>query len=134
MINFLLVFGDWTLLLLRLVLGLILIVHGLPKIKDLKKTSENFKGMGFKPGAVWGSLVAVLEVAGGVAIMAGFLTQIFAILLAVQFLVILLTVKRNASFKGGSEFDLLLFVTFVLLATTGGGSYSLDGVLNIFLY
>lgn len=134
MINFLFVFQDPALLLVRFVLGLILLVHGWPKINNLGKESKKLEDMGFKPGGLWAFLVASIEVVGGLAIMVGLFTQLFATLVAIQFLVILLTVKREASFMGGLEFDLLLFVVSILLATSGGGMYSLDSMLNVVLY
>ncbi|MEX2436724.1 MAG: DoxX family protein [Candidatus Paceibacterota bacterium] len=133
MINFLLVFSDWAILALRIILGLVLIFHGYPKIKNLKKNAKDFNKMGFKPGMFWGSLVAILEVVGGVALIAGFLTQTLAIIFIVQFIVIMLTIKRNAGFKG-IEIDLLIVGGLLVLVTIGGGVYSLDNFLGLLLY
>lgn len=133
MINFLFVFNNWALLLVRILLGIILIYHGWPKIKDLAKTAKDFASMGFKPGKFWGTLVALLEFVGGIFIIAGFLTQVIAVLLFVQFLVILLTLKRQASFED-IEFDLLILGVSALVATLGAGPYSIDVLLNLFLY
>lgn len=133
MINFFFVFNNWALLLLRVVLGVILVYHGLPKIKDLAKTGKDFAGMGFKPGKFWGTLVALLEFIGGIFIIAGLLTQLVSVLLAIQFLIILITIKRSAKFTD-IEFDLLLFATSVLVATLGAGPYSIDYYFNLFLY
>lgn len=133
MINFLFVFNNWALLLLRVVLGIILIYHGTPKIKDLVKTGKDFAGMGFKPGSFWGTLVAILEFVGGIFIIAGVFTQLISLLLAIQFLVILVTIKRSSGF-GDIEFDLLLLATSILVATLGAGPYSIDHYFNLFLY
>jgi putative oxidoreductase len=133
MINFLFVFNNWALLLLRVVLGVILIYHGTPKIKDLAKTGKDFADMGFKPGFFWGALIAILEFVGGIFIIAGLFTQLIAVLLAVQFLVILITIKKSSSFKD-IEFDLLLLATSILVATVGAGPFSIDHYFNLFLY
>lgn len=133
MINFLFVFNNWALVLLRVVLGIILIYHGTPKIKDLAKTGKDFANMGFKPGKFWGTLIAVLEFVGGIFIIAGVFTQLVAAILAVQFLVILITIKKSAEFKD-IEFDLLLLATSILVATVGAGPYSIDHYFNLFLY
>lgn len=133
MINFLFVFNNWALLLLRVVLGVILVYHGWPKIKDLAKTGKDFAGMGFKPGKFWGTLVAVLEFVGGIFIIAGLFTQIVSFLLAVQFFIIIITIKRSAGFTD-IELDLLLLATTILTATTGAGPYSIDHYFNLFLY
>ncbi|MEX1014458.1 MAG: DoxX family protein [Candidatus Paceibacterota bacterium] len=133
MISFLLVFQDWGLLILRFILGLTLIVHGLPKIKNLKKTAKDFAGMGFKPGKFWGSLVTFLEVFGGIGLMLGLLTQIISVLIIFQFLVIILKLKSGSGFKD-IELDLLILGAVLITATFGGGIYSLDSLLNLYLY
>jgi uncharacterized membrane protein YphA (DoxX/SURF4 family) len=40
-------YDIWAILILRIVLGLIFIAHGWPKIKDLRQNAKNFSGMGF---------------------------------------------------------------------------------------
>jgi len=136
MITYLFIYDDAALLVLRLVLGSILIVHGLPKIKDLRKNSDNFEGMGFRPGMFWGTIVAFVEVFGGAFIMAGLLTQIAAFLAAVQLAVAtwLIKFKWQKPFVGGYELEILIFASAVVLAALGAGSYSLDEYFLIFLY
>ncbi len=134
MIQLFLVFSDWGILILRVVVGLIFVGHGWPKIKDLKTTASNFEGMGFKPGKLWGTLVALLEFLGGIALIVGFFTQIVALLFAIEFAVILLTVKRKSGFVGGYEFELLLFAAVLLLTLIGGGAWSVDNALGFLLF
>ncbi len=134
MIQFLFIFSDWGLLILRFVLGLIMAKHGFPKMKDLKTTGASFGDMGFKPGRFWGTLVALAEVAGGLALILGFLTQIFAVILLIEFVVILLKVKRKAGFVGGYEFELLIFAALFLLVLFGAGSRSLDWALGLVVF
>jgi len=134
MVQFLWVFSDWGLLVLRVVLGLILIIHGWPKIKDLKKTAQDFAAMGFKPGLWWGSAVALLEFLGGFFLAFGLLTQLVAGLVVIQFLVILLKLKRGMPFAGGFEFDLLILASALALLVLGGGLISLDQILGLYLY
>jgi len=71
MIQILFIYNDEAMLILRLVLGLIFIAHGWPKIKDLKATAQGFQGMGFKPGKFWGTVVAIAEFFGGLLFIAG---------------------------------------------------------------
>ncbi|MCL5733752.1 MAG: DoxX family protein [Patescibacteria group bacterium] len=121
------VFNDWAVLLIRIVLGAILIIHGFPKIKNLKATIANFPQMGFKPGWLWGPLVAFLEFFGGIALVLGFYTQVVAILIAGQFTIIIIwKIIRKQKFVGGLEFDLLIWATALLLLTQGAGMFSLD--------
>ena len=136
MVQFLFLYDDWALLALRVILGVILIAHGWPKIKDLRATAGNFENMGFKPGIYWGSIAATVEFFGGILIIAGFLTQLVAALVAIQLVVAtwFLRFKLNKWLVGGYEFELLLIATALALVTLGGGTYSLDDFFFIFLY
>ncbi|MBI5733034.1 DoxX family protein [Candidatus Jorgensenbacteria bacterium] len=116
-----LVYSDWGLLILRVVLGVIMVVHGWPKLKDLKGTSKWFDSVGFKPGVFWATLVGIVEFVGGLALIEGTFTQIAAFLLFIQFLVILFKVKRGQKLVGGYELDLLIAAVALALLTTGGG-------------
>lgn len=120
-------YNSWTLAILSVATGLILFAHGLPKIRDLKKTAANFEAMGFKPGFLWGTIAAVAEFFGGLALVAGFGVSYAALILAVQFAVIMAwRFKRRDPLIGGYELDLLMLAVLLLLAVQGGGSFSLD--------
>lgn len=132
MFDTLLVFNDWALLLLRLAVGLIFIVHGWPKLKELKTTQANFGMMGFKPGWFWGTFIAILEPIGGLLLILGLWTQLFALLFAGQMLVATLwKVKKGQGLAGGYEFDLLLMVSGLVLATSGSGMFSLGFLFGL---
>ncbi len=127
MTQFLSLYADWAYLLLRVAFALVFIIHGWPKLKNLKENAKNFEAMGFKPGNLWGSVVAIVETFGGLAIFFGFYTQIAALLIAVNMLVAMLwKMKKGHGFVSGYEFDLILFVVALLFATVGAGLYSLD--------
>ena len=134
MIQFLFAFNSYGLLFLRLALGAILLVHGAPKFLRLKATAAAFAGMGFRPGGFWAVVAGAVEVLGGLMIIGGFLTQIAAFIVALQFLVIIFKVKRKNGFKDGYEFDLLILAGALLLLTSGGGAYSIDEFLDLILY
>ena len=120
-------YGGLGVFALRLVLGVIFLVHGWPKLRNLKQTAAGFSGMGFKPGGFWGTLVALLEFFGGIALVLGFYTQTFAALFALQFLTIIVwKIARRQPFVGGIEFDLLILAGFLVLLLNGGGAWSLD--------
>lgn len=123
-------YGGFALMVLRLAVAAILIVHGWAKVRDLKGTSAWFGSVGFRPGAFWGSLAAVLEFGGGIALVLGFLVQYLATILALQFVVILFwRWFRRMPFVGGWELDLIMCAALVALMLLGGGLYSLDRVL-----
>ena len=120
-------FAAWAYLLLRLVFGLVFIVHGWPKLKSLKTTHKNFEAMGFKPGSLWGTVVALVEFFGGLAVFLGLLTSLAASLLVINMIVATVwKLSRKQGFVGGYEFDLLLVIVGLTLATIGPSGYSLD--------
>ncbi len=108
---------------LRIVVGVILLVHGLPKIKDLKTTMMDFEGMGFRPGFIWGTVTAVLEVVGGAFLVLNILVQGVAFFIIGQFAVIIAwRLKMRSPFVHGSELDFLILAASLVLLTFGGGS------------
>ncbi len=133
MIQPLFVFGDIGIAFLRVVLAIILIAHGWPKIKNIKGTVE-WMGQIFKPGIFWTIIVSTLEFVGGIFLLVGFLTQFVAILVAIQFAVIILKMKLNKGLVDGYELDLIIFAAAIALAVLGSGAYSLESFLGILLY
>lgn len=117
--------SDWALLALRVVIAVIFFAHGWPKIKDLRQNAMNFGMMGFRPGAFWGTIVAFVEVFGGLAILLGLGVQIAGPILAINMLVAALWKKKQGmGLVNGYELDLVLLTANLLLATTGPGMYS----------
>lgn len=127
MLSILFFYGGLGVLALRLALGAIFLVHGWPKLRHLGQTATAFDGMGFKPGKFWGTLVALLEFFGGMALVLGFFTQTFAVLFALQFIaVIVWKLAKRQPFVGGWELDLLILAALLVLILNGGGAYSID--------
>lgn len=133
MIQPLFVFSDWGFLLLRIVLGIIFIYHGFPKLKNLKATVDSFVAMGIKPGIFWALIAGIVEFVGGIFLIFGFLVQPIALLFVLEFIFIIVKVKRLRNFSS-FEFDLLILVSSLVLMTVGGGRFALDGFFGLFLY
>lgn len=118
---------NWSLLILRVVLGAIFLAHGWPKIKNIKTVGGNFSAMGFWLGAFWGPVVALVEFFGGLALIAGFYTQAAAALFVGEFVVInIWKFSKRQPFIGNRELDLLIFGAISVLLTFGAGAFSLD--------
>lgn len=127
--------ADWALFLLRIVIAVVFLAHGWPKIKDLKTTAKNFEMMGFKPGSFWGTIVAVVEFFGGICLLFGFLVQLAGILIAIDMLVATLwRIKNGHKLMGGFELELSLLAMALMLSLAGGGVYALDSIYPIILY
>ena len=134
MIQPLLVFSDTAIAVLRVVVEIILFAHGMQKVRGWKGAIQGFGAMGFKPAVFWLGIVTALEVGGGALLILGLLTQVIAVLVAIEFIVIILKVKLRQSLIGGFELDLLVLAAALILATVGGGAYDLDAFLGILVY
>ena len=134
MIQPFLVFSNWAIFVLRVVIGLILMRHGLPKLKDIKGTGGWFQSIGFKPGTFWAVVAGVTELIGGLFLVLGFLTQLAAFFIVLEFLVILIRFKKDKMFAGESEIDWLILAAALALLTLGSGALSLERFLGLILY
>jgi putative oxidoreductase len=123
-------YSDWSLLVLRVVLGIIFLVHGWPKIKSLKVNVQNFSAVGLRAGALSRAIAAILEFFGALALIAGIYLQFVAALFAAEFIVATIwRVVKGHPFAGGYELDLLILAAVLTLLTLGAGAFSVDGYL-----
>jgi len=113
---------DWGILLLRVVVGIIFIVHGLPK---LQKPQGMAQGMGWPSAAV--TALGIGELFGGALLVLGYFIQPASLALALVMVGALYYKIRkwNAPFtaydKTGWELDLMLFVATLLIFFSQGG-------------
>ncbi|MBI2888910.1 MAG: DoxX family protein [Candidatus Liptonbacteria bacterium] len=125
------IWSDWGILLLRVVFGIVFVVHGWPKIRNWGETAKNFEAMGFRPGNVLGPVVAIVEFFGGIALVVGLWTQLVAALLLLQFVIITIwKLKNGQKFVGGWEYDLVLLAIAALFLVLGAGAFSFDHTLT----
>jgi len=136
--------AAWSLLIVRVFLGVIFFAHGAQKVfgwfggPGLKGTIGYFQSALHVPPAL--AVLAVLtECFGGLAVFVGVLTRFAALGLFVVMLVAIATVHaRNGFFlnmslepgKGhGIEFNLALLGMALALMVGGGGAMSVDGII-----
>ncbi len=119
---------------LRAAIGTIFVAHGAQKlfVYGFAGVSGSFEGMGIPMAGVVGPLVALLEFGGGLALIAGLLTRVVALGLAINMLGAILFVHLAAGFflPNGYEFVLALFGSAALLTITGAGAYSADALIG----
>ena len=118
---------------LRLVIGVIFIAHGGQKlfVYGFAGITAAFGQMGVPMPELMGPFVALLELLGGLALIAGLLTRLASLGLASTMVVAILLVHLNGGFfnPGGIEFPLSLLGSTLLLAITGAGAWSVDNLI-----
>jgi putative oxidoreductase len=119
---------------LRIGLGVVFLAHAYAKafVFTLPGTVQFFAAQGF-PG--WTAYpVFLAELAGGVALLAGFRTRAVALALIPIMIGAVITHAGNGwmftNANGGWEYPLLLCVLLVAQAFAGAGAYALDPVLG----
>jgi putative oxidoreductase len=122
------------LLAVRILIGFMFILHGLPKITGgpdtwtfLGGAMANI-GLDFAP-AFWGLMAALSELIGGLLIMGGLFVRPAATLLAITMLVAaIFHFAKGEGFDGASH-ALEDGAVFIMLMFTGGGKYAADRYL-----
>jgi uncharacterized membrane protein YphA (DoxX/SURF4 family) len=118
----------WSLFLLRFFLGLSFAVHGYVKFSGgIVNTSNWFNSLGLPGMLAYG--VALLEVMGGIALMAGLATRLLSALYIIVMAVAIIKVKMARGFLGGYELELTFLTISLALLVSGGGLYSVDHML-----
>lgn len=120
------------LLLMRVVMGAALMVHGYPKLFESGPFLEAFPKMGFPAWTVY--LTGSIEVFGGALLILGLFARYSAFLISgmmfVAFVMVHWNVAENGYFgflgRSRDEYPLVLSVAAFLLFTAGAGKLSLD--------
>jgi putative oxidoreductase len=126
--------GVYMLPMLRIVLGAILIPHGCQKLfgwfggMGFARFSALFDQLGYKPGAVWVTIVALTELVGGIMLILGFFTRFAAAGVAIFMLNAVWFTSAKGFFwtAGGSEFSILILAVALVFLVRGSGEYSID--------
>src|SRR3984885_2510887 len=123
------------LLILRLVLGLTLAAHGYNKFFGggrIPGTARWFESIGMKHGTFQAVVAASTQMRAGLGLAAGLLPPIPAAGFVALMLVAAWTVHRPNGFfivKEGWEYNLVLALSAIAVATLGPGRLSLDWVI-----
>lgn len=113
----------WGATILRLVLGVVFLAHGMDKMKmGLGNVAAWFESIHLPGFAAY--LVGPIELIGGLLLIVGLFTRYVSAVLAVVMLGAIFTAKLSAGLLNGYELDLALLsmAIFFVLADTAGWS------------
>lgn len=119
-------------LVLRVLLGVVFVYHGLDKFDvGTDMVEQMFDGWGVPAPGLAAPAVAVLEIVAGTALIAGLLTRVAATLLGLLMIGALLYVKTDLGIISsepmpGAELDLALLAGLFTLMAIGPGALSID--------
>lgn len=123
---------ELGLAILRIVLGVIFIAHGWPKIGNIEETVGFMEFLNIPLPVVTAWLIAGLEFGGGLLLIAGFLVTPVSLLLTAHMLAGIVLVHASNGFyvidkgAGGIEFNLILAASAMMLVFGGPGLAALD--------
>jgi putative oxidoreductase len=131
--------APWALLPLRIVLGVLFIMHGRPKLFGPQRPQMVgfFRQVGIPLPTVAVFLSGIVEFGAGILLMLGLLVPIAGLLLLINMLVATyVSVARLnkpllAIEKPGYEYDLVLTAVALAFVLFGAGRLSLDALLGL---
>lgn len=124
---------GWGITVLRVVVGIVFLVHGGQKlfVWGFGGVAGFLGQVGIPAPMLAAVIVTLVEFLGGLALLLGLFTRWAAIPLAIDMLVAILAVHLKAGFflPNGYEFALTLLAATVALSLLGSGEASVDGFL-----
>jgi putative oxidoreductase len=125
---------DLALLLTRIAVGLVFLAHGWQKLSTngIDGTAAFFDTVGVPAASAAAWFAAVVELAGGAALVLGVAVPVAGLLLLVDMVGAFLFVHAGAGLfveQGGAELVLALGAAALLLAAVGAGRFSVDHLL-----
>lgn len=123
----------------RLIVGVIMAAHGFQKLVSGPGTFGQgmLTQLGVPLPVLMAYVVVFVELVGGILLIVGLLSRLFALLLTIDLVVAILLVKVNIGLiapeggGAGAELDLALIAGFLVILFAGPGKFSLDYALGI---
>jgi putative oxidoreductase len=120
--------------LIRVTAGVILFTHGWPKLMAGVSAfaANSLAKRGIEPALFFAYVVVLLETVGAILIILGLFTRAVALLLVIEFIVIIFVQMPNGYSwtSRGYEYPLFWGLIFLAMVLRGGGPYSLDRKLG----
>lgn len=123
-------FAKYGMLPLRMVVGLVFLMHGAQKlfVFGLGGTADIMGKLGLPLPVLCAIVVIAVELLGGLAIVLGVFTRVAGALLAFEMLIAILVARLSGGYFApyGYEFELTLLGASLTFALNGPGQISLD--------
>jgi putative oxidoreductase len=120
--------------LIRMIVGLVFVLHGAQKIfvYHYPGVVAAFQHMGIPVPGIAAAFAMAAEFVGGLLLLTGLYTRLAAIPVAFTMLVAITLVHLHGGFfaPAGFEYPLTLLVATVALIIGGGGAFALDNLLS----
>jgi putative oxidoreductase len=117
----------------RIVTGIVFLAHGYQKffVYGIAGATGAFAQMGIPAPSITAPAVAILELAGGIALIIGLLTRLAALGLLIDMLGAIFLVRLEGGFfaPNGAEFEIVLGAACLALVIAGAGALSVDEAL-----
>ena len=127
--------SDLAYVIVRVTVGLMLIPHGWGKLATGPAAiSAYFARLGLEPSWAFTFIAMFNETIGGILIAIGLFTRPIALLLVIEFIVLLVVVHVPRGYGmalNGIEFPLMWGLMLLVVVLRGGGPYSLDRKLGV---
>lgn len=131
-------FAGFGPLVLRVLIGLIMAMHGWQKFQGVDGVAGFFGSLGIPAPAVMAWVVTIVELVGGICLILGLLTRLWAALAAIVMLTVFFTAKAGAPLVNMSgepgpalELEAAILAGAVALLLIGPGKLALDAMLGI---
>ena len=119
---------EWSMLVLRVSLGIIFLTHGLQKISGFEGIVKWFGSIGLP--AILAYVVTAIETLGGAFLILGLFTRTAAAGTLFVMLGAIFSVKISKGFIGGYEFDVSLLAMSVALILSGSSTFSVGNLFS----
>ena len=125
-------FAKWGMLPLRIVVGLVFLMHGAQKLFVFGPggTADIMGKLGLPLPLVSATVVIAVELLGGLAILLGVFARVAGALLAFEMVIAILVARVHGGFFApyGYEFELTLLGASLTFALNGPGRMSLEDI------
>ncbi len=119
---------EWSMVVLRIVVGVIFLAHGVQKFQGIEGMIQFFGSVGLPSIMVY--VIATIEAVGGALLILGLFTRMSALGTSLVMLGAIFKVKLGMGFFNGYEFDLLLLASSISLILSGSHSFALGNLFK----